>query len=679
MTEPEQRRLLTPTQALELRDKAWSKRLASVSLAAEYQVKSDHAAQMLGVLGAVYRKYAYDSYRRERSLRMYPAVQVLATTNAATEKYDARGFWPKLAEMLQIPNSQLFQQEWGQAFLDNLLKLGLPTFRNADTDAGTRYLGRILLHCGVPTKCLDDYYRIVTEQRAKNPGVDAESFVAWAAVRAEADRLYNVDMPVNRFLRFGGEFAVDVTDRIFELLDIISAGGDGSDVPLPERFRLKAREMNQAGLIEEVRSGGSRGTKIHPHLMLDPFGRGPILQLPPVGDSPDGRATWVVTLDGNPQRVRTEALWPGSTERAPAATVPIPRPIRVASAALEGREHLTANVSVVDDNDPFLAFGEDGVCLPSGIALPGSVVWLLVPGHSSGLMFEGRAKIIAETALPPGWSQWSLTLVDLTAVRSVRFGSDGRQHSVRNVSAARIEVGQPVLGVRTSGGSPVFTRLPEVLLPDGLGSDVGWEVSILDGKGALEGRTIFRSGQAAEALWSDLRRPLLGTFTVRVRGPWGRGASRTVFIAEGLAVQSTPSWRRLTADGLVPATVTITTPSGMEVDNPLVALGAHQRDGHVAIGICGGTASLLLSPPHMSIAYQSAETTTKPSVRALTLYTEDVVTLEVQPEFCEVRWPRARRLATGLCAIERRSVGDRQPRPGTTGCLPTAATARRQR
>ncbi|MFT4287572.1 hypothetical protein [Nocardioides sp.] len=135
MTEPDQRRVLTPTEALELREKSWSKRLASVSLAAEYQVVPGHAAQMLDVLGGIYRKYTYDSYRRERALRMYPAVQVLATTNAAIEKYDARGFWPKLADLLQIPNSQAFQQDWGQAFLDNLTNLRLPTFRNADADA----------------------------------------------------------------------------------------------------------------------------------------------------------------------------------------------------------------------------------------------------------------------------------------------------------------------------------------------------------------------------------------------------------------------------------------------------------------------------------------------------------------------------------------------------------------
>jgi hypothetical protein len=178
------------------------------------------------------------------------------------------------------------------------------------------------------------------------------------------------------------------------------------------------------------------------------------------------------------------AVWPGSPEPVPATSVPIPRPIRVASAALEGREHLVANVSVVDDNDAFLAFGDDGAMLPTGLALPRGPIWLLVPGSGDELSYDGEPRVIADTALPPGWSQWSLTLVDLENVKSVTFGN-GKPHGVRNFSAARIEVGQPLDGVRTSGGASVFTRVPEVILPVGLGGDADWEVSLLNNKADL--------------------------------------------------------------------------------------------------------------------------------------------------------------------------------------------------
>jgi hypothetical protein len=50
---------------------------------------------------------------------------------------------------------------------------------------------------------------------------------------------------------------------------------------------------------------------------------------------------------------------------------------------------------------------------------------------------------------------------------------------------------------------------------------------------------------------------------------------------------------------------------------------------------------------------------------------------EGQREICGVRWPRTCQAATGLSAAERRSVSDRRARPGTTGCIPTVAAARR--
>ncbi len=612
-------------EALELRERAWCKRLDAVSLAAEYPVNTEHARQMLEVLGRQFRKYERDSGARARALRRFPAVQILATTSAAMEMYDAKGFWPKFAAALKVPASQHFQQEWGQAFLDNLEELGLPTFQAADADAGTRYLGRILMHCGMPTKCLDDYYRLITEQRSKNPGLDAESFVSWAAGRAEASRLHNVDMPVNRFIRFGGVFAVDVTDRVFELLDVVSAGGDGGEVPLPDRFRLKALEMNRVGALDRPQVRLARGERVYPHLVLDPYGGGPLLRLPPVGDAPDGQATWIVTLDGNPRRVGTASLWPGSAEPAPATTIPIPRPIRVASAALEGREHLIANVPVVDDSDPLLAFAEDGIGIQPGIALPGGPVWLLAPVPSSQLEFDGLPITKAEASLPPGWSAWSLTLVDLTDTRSVRVGGHGRQHEVRRLGTARIDTGQPLTGVRTASGDPLFTTLPVVSLPAGKSSEAQWDVTLLDHKEVALSRMALGEEWSSETLWADVARPVLGKFTVRVRGPWGRGATRTLAIAEGLNCQTSPAWRRLAPDGLAPETVTVTTPPGMYITSGTVPLGPMERECHVTVKNSFASMTVKLTPPHMTVAHQTAETTTKPSIRPLTLFCEDVI------------------------------------------------------
>src|SRR6201999_733690 len=106
---------------------------------------------------------------------------------------------------------------------DNLRTLGLPTFEK-DNDAGTRYVGRILLHCGMPTYCLADFFRILAWKRSVAPGLTPEDFVSWAAAKAADSGFQSLDMPVQRFVRFGEEFAVDVAERCFELLDAVAAG-----------------------------------------------------------------------------------------------------------------------------------------------------------------------------------------------------------------------------------------------------------------------------------------------------------------------------------------------------------------------------------------------------------------------------------------------------------------------
>lgn len=617
--------LLTPTIELELHEREWSARLQSVSLTAEYQLNPGDGGKMLDALALLYRRQHNNTPMRERILRRYPAVQVLVTTSAAVDMYDRKGFWPKFAAQLGIRNTGSFQREWGEAFIDNLETLGLPTFKNAEADAGTKYLGRILLHCGVPTFCLDDYYRIITEKRLKNPGIDAGAFVLWAAKRAELGRLYNVDMPVNRFLRFGGEFVVDVTERVFELLDAIAAGGDGAEVQLPERFRLSAIRMRDAGVLESARAAGIRSTRSYPHLELDPYGRGPLLQLPCGGESADGRTVWVVTLDGATQRITSEAAWPGSTEATTWVTVPIPRPIRVASAVLEGRESLIANVQVVDDDDPVLIFDETGILIPKRVHLPRASVWMLFPGVLSDLIFEGEERIIAELPLPPGWSQWSLALVDLEHVRTVRSEHFAMHCRVRSLAGARIEVGERLAGVQTRSGAPVFARLPEIILPEGSGSNTDWVVKIADSDGNVVASGAFGWGESANGLWSDVTRPVLGAYSLNVRGPWGRGAMRSVVIAEGLTVESTPAWRRLTRDGLVRSLTTITTGRGIEVSKTRVEFDSCKRSELVEVRTRDSAMTVQITVPHMSTSYQSTALITEPSIHALTLYTEDVI------------------------------------------------------
>jgi hypothetical protein len=619
---------VTRVELLDFRERHWRRRLDMGSIAAEAldHVAKPHREQALEVLGHLYQQQP-DPFHRSLVLRRWPSVHVVATSGVAADHYESGTFWPKLISLLGVQGAQGFHREWGEAFLTNLQRLGLPTFDGADDDAGSKYVGRILMHSGMPTYCLRDFYRVIGERRAKVTGLEPEEFVSWASSRARQKQLYNVDRPVDRFLQYGGDFAVDVTGRAFDLLDAVAAGGDGSDVPLPERFRDVAIQLRADGGVLSVQrriSWPGATADQHPRLIVDPFGQGLILRLPAVGDAPDGSAVWLVGLDGMTQRVATRALFPGLNEPAPQTDVPIVGPVRTASAALLGREHLQAVMTVVDDKDPLLAFGEDGVLLPAGLPLTGRPTWLLFPGEPDDLQLAGEGRLLSESPLPPGWSGWCLALIDLDDVSSLFVGATGRLREVRNQASARVVADEPVRGVRTSSGLPVVSGIPTIQLPAQLG-EADWDVTLLDASGDVIGRW-KNDGHDSDpnSIWDAVPRPAVGTFTIRVRGPWGRGATRALTVIEGLDIAFNPPWRRFVEGGLQPCVARVNVLEGMQTSRPTIEFPEADRESYVSCGAHNDFRTLVVTPPHMTIAYQSAEATTSPSVRPLRLFREDV-------------------------------------------------------
>jgi hypothetical protein len=550
-------------------------------------------------------------------------VHVLATAGVAAEHYEKATFWPKLVAILNIRQDPGFQSAWGDAFLDNLRTLGLPTFEKHD-DAGSRYVGRILLHSGMPTYCLADFFRILSWKRSVTPGLKPEEFVSWAAAKAAGPGFQSLDMPVQRFVRFGDEFAVDVAERSFELLDAVAAGAPHDDVLLPRRFWTVAQALNdKRGIERPADHGPSTAAKVdvRPRLILDPFGLGLLLRLPPVGDAPDGRAVWVVNLDDDIRRVATESLWPGSTEPAPQTDVAISKPVRSASVALAGSEHLQLPLLVVDDQDPVLVFGEDCELIPSGLPLPATKVWMLFPGDPESLHSTGAIHVVAESPLPPSWSGFSLLQVDLSDATDVSVGESTR--TVRKFESARIETAFPISGIRTATGLTVVSERPRIHIPNSM-SNAAWDVTLHDSAGDVIARTRVSGTEDPNRLWDDVPAPVVGTFTIRVRGPWGRGASRAITVVEDLSVSFTPGWRRFVSGGLQPCVAHLRAADGIELSRTQIEFGERDREQKLRMGLNSDFRSFVVSPPHMTVAYQADNFSINPSVRPLTLMREDL-------------------------------------------------------
>jgi hypothetical protein len=392
---------------------------------------------------------------------------------------------------------------------------------------------------------------------------------------------------------------------------------------------------------------------IQPYLAIDAYGRGPMLRLPAVTDAPDGVATWQVIVDGRRDIVRSSALWPGSAEPAPETDFPILRPSRTAAVALGGHIEHQSSISIIDEQDPLLAFNEDGKHLLGSLPFPRSPVWLLYPNTENEVepfTVQGEWRIIATGILPAGWSGWMLVLVDLANVRSLTLANSTRSHTVRGVEAAKIRTEAPVVGMRTPYGSLVYATAPTVELPASVGDAAEWQLTITNGSGeVLTRKTILRSGNVDD-LWDGVQRPLLGSFGIRVRGPWGRGTSRRVVMIEGLTTRSDPPWRRIARGGLVPAIAKVQPADGMTTDHSTVSLDRSATSAHIVLTTPGETESFVLEPPHMTVSYETATASSHPSVLPVPLETEGVLddpgTLVV--DIGAVAEPRLRVMASGV-------------------------------
>lgn len=622
MSEPTTRKV-APYELLDIRERQWRPRAEAVSLAAETldDIPARRREQALAALGRLQSKLGPGA-ARDRLFRRWPAVHVLSTAGVAADHYERGTFWPKLTSIVAVNADQDFQKDWGQAFLDNLRRLQLPTFEN-DDDAGSRYVGRILLHAGMPTYCLDDFFRVLSWKRSTTPGLTPEEFVSWAAAKAAGSGFKSVDMPVQRFVRYGDEFAVDIAERSFELLDAIAIGATADHVRLPQRFWKVASEFHARrgiGCVASAVSGEADGN-LRPRLVLDPFGRGLLLRLPPVGDAPDGRAVWAVSLGEETQRFATESLWPGSGEPAPQTDVAVRKPVRSASVGLVGREDLQLPLIVIDDHDPMLVFGDDCELVPSNLPLPAATVWCLFPGEAEALQSTGIMNVVAESPLPPGWDGFCLLQVDVTDAVAIEVG--GSKRTVRKFESARIEIADPIRSIRTAGGLPVIASLPNVRIPGSM-ANADWDISLHDASGEVVARNSVSGSDDPNMLWDSLSRPIVGTYTLRVRGPWGRGASRTFTIVEGLSMSATPAWRRFIPSGLQPCEASLRVADGVELSCNRIEFGVQDRERSFRIGAHGEFRTLVASPPHMTVAYQSTGFSINPAVRPLSLICEDV-------------------------------------------------------
>jgi hypothetical protein len=600
-------RTVGPRELLVLREQEWAPRLRSVSLVAEAELLTEQTAQVARALGRIYASHATGHVSGIHLLLRWPACTAATMVGAAVSGYEAGTYWPALWKAAAYVGAAQEQAAWGQAFAKAVERLGMATFAGLPL----RYLGPILMHAGIPAYCLGDYFRLLLDRRRRDHGLDSESFLAWATAPGRESRLSGLDVPARRFLAHGGEYAHDVVDRSFDLLERLSEPDpDFSGIRLPAYFIEEARDELAARRLDvsaaRRRTVSGRGRQQRPRIGLDPFGEGVQVILPAVGEAPDGLAVWRVTADGATGMVQSRAMWVGVSEAAPETTYPLSRPVRTVLVSLSGRE-LTAELQVIDPADPILFFADDGRHIPGTLSLPPGQVWVLHPADRE-LVVTGEVGDVAEPPVPFGWEGWRLRLVSLDAAEAVTV-TGGRSHVVHGQARPRLLLSDPLRGVTTPYGSPVYDRPPRLFLPSSAEALVSWNIDVRSAAGGAPLVSMDMTGPAELDLGRQLPQPLIGAFEVTVRGPLGRGMRRTIFVAERLAVTYQPNVRALSADGLRAAGAKLSAAMGATLVPHQLRFESRERAHVIEYQISGASEPLVITPPHVSLLCAGADAT----------------------------------------------------------------------
>ena len=189
---------------------------------------------------------------------------------------------------------------------------------------------------------------------------------------------------------------------------------------------------------------------------------------------------------------------------APPAAHPLTRPVRAVHVCLAGWDHVT-ELEVVPSCDPILFFAADGRHLPARLPLPPDRLWILRPAGRE-IVAAGEFRTIAESPVPFGWEGWHLELASLEQVSSVALRG-GPAHAVPGQPRPRLLLGEPLPGVTTLDGSPVYPEPPRLWLPDA----VRWHVGVRPATGgtSVVSREISQGGPAD--IWDGVPRPILGS------------------------------------------------------------------------------------------------------------------------------------------------------------------------
>ncbi|MBN1887187.1 MAG: hypothetical protein JW850_04335 [Thermoflexales bacterium] len=518
--------------------------------------------------------------------RDHPCSFVVYLVAQGIHGYHGGDFWGPVIEVTNF--NRTFAWQVGQTFEEILESLGLPLFYDMRAERAHRYVSLILAHGGIPTYCLPDFFAnmlqpsVIRAQYADMSAADLIEEWLW-----HASGRYFTDKPVLRFLSFGGQVAQDLVERCREMAwEYIDTGSvpDAEAFGLPRRVVDAYRQWIAEQDAKQVRVETAERWRLRkPEILIDPWGEGVILDLPPQqvpATMAQADFIWRVNAGEEEHDVPVRVRRTGYDLRTTSEALSLNQPAALVEVSLlvDDQVKRTWRYPGVDDEHPLLVFDPERSTLFSWqYSLPARPLGILYPAQFE-LQPEGSAKLVEELPrLPWGWSGFRGGIWNLSQATSLSLLQDGKQvlavplrpdeslqrpHLVggqlfsESSARAPVYVGAPPclrVPLRLNSPSPVVgdcagqTLAGQRELDEELGR---WrltvrnkwqaipEINLTTTLAALRPQLTVGEGYVdlPLSLPSLLRATPFGNYTVRLRGPLGRDAEFTLRLASHLVI-----------------------------------------------------------------------------------------------------------------------------------------------
>ena len=428
----------------------------------------------------------------------YSFVAAVMTVGVGVYEYEQGDYWHAFP-WLTTPGHQ---NKWGkefERFLDN--HETLEGFRPLQ-ELGHRFIAPILAHGGVPRYCLQDFFVLVTHNADyEQPSSDFIEFLKF-----HPSCLQNIDKPIQRFLRHGGEVAEEFVARVLALWQSRERGDGGGTYGLPKRVVDAFGDWYAAHgpVLQRRRRKRNRPRAL---LRIKPGDLGVYLYLPRCDDHPEiGKSAHWTALD---------RFW------AVTSSHEIPLPLGDEWVVeIEGKRDILEGMT---NSLPIIFFDRE-----TGKVIPDPRHWRL-PEHLWAIYRQ-----TSKTTPPPcyseplpGWPEYGIAVFDLSGYKELRIG--GHEFEVRR-PFFQVSEDPNVRGCRTEKGLPVFFDVP----------GISWE-----GPANL---TLVKDGNNQGSIdieahdlnmWFD--EP--GEYRFHLRGPLGQNVRKHFIFIPGLSFRTRPQVR----------------------------------------------------------------------------------------------------------------------------------------